>query len=168
MAIEITTDVDRLDRELIYRYLHDEAYWCKGIGRDLLESALERSLCFGALDGDTQVGFARVVTDAATFAYLADVFVVPGWRGRGIAGQLVAAVLAHPSVNGLRRVLLATHDAHGLYERFGFRPLSNVTRWMAIELTPEEAYGKSPPPEWPPPGAERSERGAARQEGDRE
>ena len=149
MPIEISTDRDRLDDETIFRFLHDEAYWCKGIGRDLVAVALDRSVCFGAFDGDTQVGFARVVSDHATFAYLCDVFVLAPWRGRGVGKELMRAVVAHPSVRRLRRVMLATLDAHGFYAAFGFRPLAGVERWMAVELSPHEAY-ESPPAAWPP------------------
>ena len=119
-ALQITTDKDRLDIELIHRFLCDEAYWSRGIPREVVERALEGSLCFGGyLDGH-QVAFARVVTDGATFGYLADVFVVPEHRGQGHARTLMAAVMAHPRLRGLRRLTLATRDAHGLYASFGF------------------------------------------------
>ena len=116
----ISTDKDRLDIGLIHRFLAGEAYWCRGIPRDVVERAIAGSLCFGGyLDGG-QVAFARVVTDGATFAYLADVFVLPDHRGHGYSKQLVAAVMAHPSLQGLRRFMLATSDAHALYARHGF------------------------------------------------
>lgn len=141
-SLKISTDASRVDRDLVHRFLHDEAYWCKGIDRDTLDTALDNSLCFGAYEDGAQVGFARLVTDRATFAYLCDVFVVPERRGRGIGKLLVAAALDHPALRRLRRVMLATDDAHGLYETFGFEPLHGVERYMAIELTPAQAYGR--------------------------
>jgi GNAT superfamily N-acetyltransferase len=150
MALEISPDRGRLDRDLIYEFLHQHAYWCKGISRTAVETALDNSTCFGAYEGREQVAFARVVSDYATFAYLCDVFVVPEGRGRGTGKELMRYLLQHPSVKGLRRVVLVTLDAHGLYEQFGFRSIPNVDRWMAIEMTPSEAYEQDPPPPWPP------------------
>src|SRR5262245_58630952 len=122
-SISIDTDPTRLDVDLIHRVLA-ESYWARGIPREPVERAIRGSLCFGAYEGDRQVGFARAVTDLATFAYLADVYVVDSHRGRGIGKALVAAVLAHPSLQGLRRWMLATRDAHALYARHGFTPLA--------------------------------------------
>lgn len=119
-TLQITTDKDRLDIELIHRFLCDEAYWSRGIPREVVERAIEGSLCFGGYLDGRQVAFARVVTDGATFGYLADVFVVPGHRGQGHSRTLMAAVMAHPKLQGLRRFTLATLDAHGLYASFGF------------------------------------------------
>lgn len=150
MAVEISTDIDRLDKGLIYRFLHNHAYWCKGISQERLETALRHSICFGAFESGKQVGFARVVSDFATFAYLCDIFVVPARRGHGIGKSLVVAALDHPGVYGIRRVILATLDAHGLYEAFGFGALPGPERYMAIELTPSEAYESKTPPAWPP------------------
>src|SRR5207344_3602853 len=99
------------------------SYWARGIPRETLDRAIDNALCVGVYDGDRQVGFARVVTDAATFAYLADVFVVESHRGRGLAKWLMEVIVGHPSLQGLRRFSLATRDAHGLYQQFGFRPL---------------------------------------------
>lgn len=119
-TLQITTDKDRLDIELIHRFLCDEAYWSRGIPREVVERAIEGSLCFGGYLDGRQVAFARVVTDGATFGYLADVFVVPEHRGQGHSRTLMAAVMAHPELHGLRRFTLATLDAHGLYASFGF------------------------------------------------
>jgi GNAT superfamily N-acetyltransferase len=130
---EISTERDRLDVDTIHRFLSTEAYWSPGVARDVVERSVENSLCFGVYDGDEQVGFARVVTDGATFGWLADVFVVSGHRGRGLGKQLVAAVLAHPELQGLRRWMLGTADAHELYRRFGFSELKDVGRFMALE-----------------------------------
>ena len=120
-ALRISTDPAELDLALVHRFLSTEAYWSRGIPEATVARALANSLCFGAfLHGVGQVGFARVVTDQATFGYLADVFVLPEHRGRGYAKQLVAAVMADPRLQGLRRVMLATADAHALYAGFGF------------------------------------------------
>jgi GNAT superfamily N-acetyltransferase len=129
---EISTDRARLDRELIHRSLRDDSYWARGIPRDVLDHAIDNSLCFGAYRDGAQVGFARVVSDRAAIACLADVFVVPEHRGAGIGKGLVEAVLAHPDLQGLRRFFLGTADAHSLYERYGFRPLANPGRMMEI------------------------------------
>lgn len=129
---EIDTAPERLDRDLVRDFLAT-TYWARGISRSLVDAACAGSVCFGlyAPEGP-QAGFARVVTDAATFAYLADVFVVPDRRGRGLSKWLVACVLAHPDLQGLRRWMLATRDAHGLYARFGFEPLDDPGRFMQI------------------------------------
>lgn len=115
------------------------SYWAKGIPAATVEKSLAHSLCFALLDGDRQVGFARVMSDRATFAYLADVFVLPGYRGRGLAKWLVECVLSHPDLQGLRRWMLATRDAHGLYERCGFTPLKQPEVFM--ERHNPNAYG---------------------------
>lgn len=119
-TLQITTDKDSLDIGLIHRFLSSEAYWCRGIPRATVERAIAGSLCFGGYLDGRQVAFARVVTDGATFGYLADVFVLPEHRGQGHSKVLVAAVMAHPQLQGLRRFSLATSDAHGLYAGFGF------------------------------------------------
>lgn len=130
----ISTDRSKLDVPMIHRYLSDESYWAKDIPRDLVERSIEHSLCFGAYDGDRQVGFARVVTDESTFAWICDVFVIPSHRGRGVSKQLMAAVRAHSDLQRIRRWQLATRDAHGLYERFGFRLLASPDRHMEIRI----------------------------------
>jgi GNAT superfamily N-acetyltransferase len=100
------------------------------VPRAIVERAIQHSLCFGVFHGGNQVGFARVVTDRATFAYLADVYILEAHRGRGLSRRLMQAVLGHPDLQGLRRFLLATMDAHGLYAQFGFKPLANPSRMM--------------------------------------
>ena len=121
MAYTISDDPAQLDLDAVHRYLSEESYWAQGLSRATLERSVAGSLCFGVYDGSgAQVGFARVVTDRATFAWLADVFVLSAHRGRGLSKRLMAAVLAHPDLRGLRRFLLATRDAHGLYRQFGF------------------------------------------------
>jgi GNAT superfamily N-acetyltransferase len=128
----VSTDPTHLDRDAIYRYLRDEAYWSQGISRDTFDRALDNSLNFTALHGAKLAGFARVVTDRATFAWLCDVFVLPAHRGHGVSRLLMDAVMAHPDLGGVRNFLLATRDAHGLYGKFGFTPLAEPLRWMAI------------------------------------
>lgn len=131
MTLHIDTDPARLDRERIYRYLSEQSYWARQLPRDIFERSLAHSLCFGAYAADgEQIGFARVITDYATFGYLADVFVVEAWRDQGVSKQLMAAIDAHPGLQNLRRMLLATVDAHGLYAQFGFGALSRPERLM--------------------------------------
>jgi GNAT superfamily N-acetyltransferase len=126
----VSTDPARLDLDVIHGVLR-ESYWSPGIPREVLMRAIQGSLSFGlyAASGG-QVGFARVVTDRATFAYLADVFVVASERGRGLGKWLVSVIIAHPDLQGLRRWLLATRDASGLYAQFGFTPLRAPERFM--------------------------------------
>lgn len=120
--LDISTDKARLDLDLVYRYLSEASTWAIGIPRATFDRSIEHSLCFGAYLGGQQVGFARVVSDFATFGNLVDVFVLPEYRGRGYSKRLMEAVLAHPQLQGLRRMTLATGDAHGLYAQFGFTP----------------------------------------------
>ena len=131
---EIDTDVDRLDFAAIQRFLAG-SYWAEGIPTAVVEAACRGSVCFGlhrvGAPGE-QVGFARVVTDRATFGYLADVYVLEAHRGRGLSKWLVACVLDHPDLQHFRRWMLATRDAHGLYERFGFRGLGDPAKFMEI------------------------------------
>jgi GNAT superfamily N-acetyltransferase len=119
---QISTDRTQLDVPMIYRYLSEQSTWAVGISRDIVERAIDNSLCFGGYVDGRQVAFGRVVTDYATNANMVDVFVLPEYRGRGYAKRLVQAILDHPSLQGLRRFTLATADAHSLYERFGFKP----------------------------------------------
>jgi GNAT superfamily N-acetyltransferase len=134
-ADEIDASRDRLDVALIHDFL-TSSYWSPGIPRATVERAIEGSLNFGlyrTMHGrSAQIGFARVVTDGATFAYIADVFVLPDFRGAGLARWLVTAALTHPALQGLRRVLLATKDAHAVYARCGFVPLARPERFMEI------------------------------------
>jgi len=128
----ISDDKTRLDRTLIHRYLSERSYWAKGVSREIVERSVEHSLCLGIYQAERQVGFARVVTDFATFAWLADVFILEEQRGQGLGKQLVAAVLAHPRLQGLRRLMLGTLDAHGLYAKLGFKPLAQPERFMEM------------------------------------
>ncbi|MFL5886678.1 MAG: GNAT family N-acetyltransferase [Thermoleophilaceae bacterium] len=135
MSYEISNDPARLDRELIHRFLSEESYWAKGRSREVVDRSIDHSIPFGVYESESgaQAGFARVVTDRCTFAWLADVFVVPEHRGRSLGKQLVEAVLAHPELQVMWRWLLGTADAHGLYEQFGFEPLQHTERFMIIE-----------------------------------
>lgn len=119
----ITCDPARLDLDVIHGFLAG-TYWSKNIPRDTVARSLEGSLCFALLHGETQVGFARVISDFATIAYLGDVFVLPEYRGRGLSAWLMDRVTQHPDLQGLRRWILATSDAHGLYARYGFTALA--------------------------------------------
>lgn len=119
-GLRISDDPADVDLDVVHGFLSTQAYWCLGIPRELVAKAVANSVCFSAwLDG-RQVGFARIIGDRATFGYLADVFVLPEFRGRGISKALVAAAMAHPDTRGLRRLMLATRDAHALYAGFGF------------------------------------------------
>jgi GNAT superfamily N-acetyltransferase len=131
---EISTDRSRLDVDRIHRFLANDAYWSPGVAREVVERSIAGSLPFGVYTaGGEQVGFARVVTDYATFAWIADVYVEAGHRGHGLGKRLVAAILEHPDLQGLRRWMLGTADAHELYRRFGFDELRDVRRFMALE-----------------------------------
>ena len=133
---EVTTDSSRFDVDAIHSFL-SKSYWSPGVPRSVIERAIQHSLCFGVLCDGAQVGFARMVTDRATFAYLADVYVLEAHRGRGLTKMLMDHVFAHPELQGLRRWLLATRDAHGVYAPLGFAPLAAPERWMEIfELEP--------------------------------
>jgi GNAT superfamily N-acetyltransferase len=134
VTIEITTDRARMDPNAIHRYLSEESYWAKGIPRERVERSIEHSLCAGAFDGGMQVGFARAITDYATFAYIADMYVLESHRGRGISKRIMEALMTHPDLRGLRRWHLVTRDAHGLYAQFGFAALENPERHMGINV----------------------------------
>lgn len=121
-TLHISTDKAALDVAMIHQFLSERSTWARGMPLTTLRRAIEHSLCFGAYLDGRQVGFARVTTDRATFAYLADVFVLEAERGKGVSKALVAAAMAHPDLQGLRRFMLATNDAHALYARYGFTP----------------------------------------------
>ena len=132
--LTISTDRSALDVDLIHSFLSEESYWAKNIPRSVVERSIANSLCFAAFDGARQVGFARVVTDRATFAYVGDVFVISSHRGRGVSRMLMEAIRSHGELQGLRRWHLLTRDAHGLYERFGFHQLDNPARHMEVAV----------------------------------
>lgn len=126
----IDTNPALIDRELVHRYLSTESYWAKGVPFETVSKSIDHSLCFGLYQGNRQIGFARMVTDRATFTYLADVFILPEERGKGLSKWMMEEIDTHPDLQGLRRWMLGTRDAHGLYEQFG---------WTAI---PEEQRGR--------------------------
>lgn len=128
MPLEISTDVSRIDRARLYAWLGD-AYWSKTRSIEIIEKSLANSDCYSAFDGDEMVGFARVVTDGATFAWLCDVYVDPARRGAGVSKALMDVVLSNPEYDTVRW-MLATRDAHGLYERYGFTTSVETDRWM--------------------------------------
>lgn len=128
-TITVDTDPARLDLAVVHGFLA-ESYWAKGIPLETVRRSIRNSLCFGLYEAENQIGFARVVSDRATFAYLADVFVLESHRGRGLGKLLMGAVVAHPDLQGLRRWMLATRDAHGLYAQYGFTPLPVPERFM--------------------------------------
>ena len=129
--LEVTTERARMDVDAIHGFL-TQSYWAAGIPRATLQRSLDGALNFALLERGRLIGFARVITDAATFAYLADVFVLPEGRGRGLGKWLIDVVLTHPALIGLRRFLLVTRDAHGLYARYGFTPLRHPERFMEL------------------------------------
>ena len=138
-AFELSDDLARLDVEAIHAFLR-ESYWAAGIPREVVERSLRGSLCFGVYEGQRQVGFARCVTDRATYAYLADVFVLPSHRGRGLSKWLMECISAHPDLQGLRRWNLVTRDAHGLYAQHGFTAPRHPERYM--EKLDPDVYSK--------------------------
>jgi len=127
----ISTDPRCIDLAALHAYLV-RSYWAAGIPKETLAKAIESSLCFALLDGSRQIGFARVITDRATFAYLSDVYVLKEYRGQGLGKWLMQELLSHPDLQGLRRFVLITRDAHGLYSQFGFKPLENADGYMEI------------------------------------
>ena len=126
----ISTDRKRLQIEAIYKFLKEESYWAKERTREQTETAIKNSLPFGVYKGENQIGFARVVTDYATFAYLGDVYILEEFRGQGLSKWLMETIVDHPDLQGFRRWILATLDAHTLYEKFGFHALVHPERWM--------------------------------------
>jgi GNAT superfamily N-acetyltransferase len=132
----VSTDRSKLDLPLIHTFLSTQAYWCLNIPFTTVKRSVENALCFGVYQGDRQVGFARVITDYATIAYLGDVFILPEHRGKGLSKQLIGEIMAHPDLQGLRRWMLLTGDAHGLYRQYGWKPIANPDLYMEI-ATPD-------------------------------
>jgi len=130
-GIVVTTDRSRLDLDVIHGFL-TTSYWARGVPRETVARSMEHSLCFGAFDEGRQVGFARVVSDRATFAYICDVFALESHRGSGVGKSLMAAITSHPELQGLRRWTLFTRDAHGLYRQFGFGAAAHPERLMEV------------------------------------
>ena len=128
----ISTDKSLIDFETVYNYLNNDSYWAQGIAAETLRKAIENSICFGVYQHGNQAGFARVVTDKATFAYICDVFILPDHRRLGLSKWLIQTIKQHPELQGLRRWSLATADAHNLYAQFDFKPISRPDTWMEI------------------------------------
>lgn len=137
----ISTDPAKLDVEVIHDFLSRSSYWAQNIPRETVVRSLKHSLCFGVYEDARQIGFARVITDRATFAYLADVFIVDDYRGKGLSKWLIRCIMAHPDLQGLRRFNLATHDAHSLYAQYGFKELQHPERHM--EKVDEAVYQRT-------------------------
>lgn len=134
----ISTDRERLQIDVIHKFLSEESYWAKERTKEQTVTAIKNSLPFGVYKGENLVGFARVVTDYATFAYLGDVFILEEYRGKGLSRRLMKTIVNHPDLQGFRRWVLATRDAHALYEKFEFFALRHPERWM--EKTAPNAY----------------------------
>ena len=131
MQFTISSDKQKLDPSVIHQFL-TTSYWATGISLERVQKRIDNSMCFGVYAGDKQVGFARVITDFDSFAYLADVFILEDYRSLGLSKQLMKAVLNHPDLQGLRRWVLATRDAHSLYAQFDFKELAVPSRWMEL------------------------------------
>lgn len=134
----ISTDKNRLQIETIHKFLSEESYWAQNRSKEQTGRAIENSLCFGVYKGENQIGFARVISDFATVAYVGDVFILEEFRGQGLSKFLMETIIAYPDLQNLRRWILATKDAHTLYEKFGFHALKFPERWM--ELPAPDAY----------------------------
>lgn len=143
--LRVSTDRHELDIDMIHAFLHDHAPWSIGISRRTVERAIEGSLCFGAYLGKRQVGFARVVTDFATFGYLCDVFVLPEFQSRGYAAALMQHIFDSDRLKGLRRIVLVTSNAHGLYRRYGFEDLAHPGKYMELHRPDIYASGRCEP-----------------------
>jgi len=137
----ISTDRSKLDVDVIHEFL-TRSYWAAGIPRATVARSIENSLCFGVYDGADQIGFARVISDFATYGYVADVFILERYRERGLGKELMASIMAHPDLQGLRRWSLGTRDAHGLYAQFGFRTVDNPSPIM-MEIVNQDIYSRS-------------------------
>ena len=128
----ISTDKTKLDLDAIHKFLSTEAYWCLNIPKSRVQLAIENSLCFGVYQNNKQIGFARVITDLSTIAYLGDVYILPEFRGKGLSKWLVETIMTYAPLQGLRRWILLTGDAHGLYRQFGWTDIADPTKWMEL------------------------------------
>lgn len=139
-GFRITTEESKMDTKYIHEFLSTKSYWAEGIPIDTVEKSIRGSLCFGVFSNERQVGFARAITDKATFAWLADVFIDDRYRGQGLGKWLMEVIISHEDLQGLRRIMLGTKDAHGLYAQYGFIPLPYPERMMTIHYP--EVYKK--------------------------
>ncbi len=138
----ISTDRSKLDVDVVHRFLA-RSYWAAGIPRETVVRSIDHSLCFGVYDGASQIGFARVISDFATYAYVADVFVLEPYRERGLGKELMASIMAHPDLQGLRLWSLGTRAAQGLYAQFGFKPVATSRSRTIMEIADPEIYSRS-------------------------
>jgi GNAT superfamily N-acetyltransferase len=136
----ISTDKTKLDIDSIHEFLSTKAYWCLNIPKDKVQIAIQNSLCFGVYQNEKQIGFARIISDFSTIAYLGDVYILEEYRGKGLSKWLMGSIMSHPNLQGLRRWILLTGDAHGLYRQFGWTDIADPARWM--ELHNKNAYSK--------------------------
>lgn len=136
----ISTDKTKLNIDSIHAFLSTKAYWCLNIPKERVQTAIENSLCFGVYLTDKQIGFARVISDLSTVAYLGDVYILEEYRGNGLSKWLIETIMVHPNLQGLRRWILLTGDAHGLYRQFGWKDIADPSRWM--EVHNKNAYSK--------------------------
>ena len=137
--LTISTDRAKMDVSMVQEFLA-KSYWSKGISKAQVSRSMENSLCFAIFLADRQVGFARVITDKVTYAYIADVFIVAEFRNRGLATKLIDAIVNHPDLQGLRRWMLATRDAHNLYKKFGFKQLNDPGRFMERPMEEHQLF----------------------------
>ncbi len=128
----ISTDKSKIDLKMVHRFLSEESYWSKNIPFEKVEKAAANSLTFGVYDGPVQIGYARVISDYTSVAYLGDVFILPAYRGKGLSKWLLKIIMTCPELQGLRRWILLTADAHGLYKQFGWKEIAAPERWMEI------------------------------------
>ena len=131
-AFVISTDKAKLDINAIHGFLSKEAYWSLNIPKETVKTAIDNSLCFGVYENNKQIGFARVISDFATIAYLGDVYVLEEYRGKGLSKWLMETIMSHPNVQGLRRWILLTGDAHGLYRQYGWTDIADASKWMEL------------------------------------
>ena len=136
----ISTDKTKLNIDSIHEFLSTKAYWCLGIPKGRVQMAIQNSLCFGVYQNEKQIGFARIISDFSTIAYLGDLYILEEYRGNGLSKWLMEAIMSHPDLQGLRRWILLTADAHGLYRQFGWTDIADPTKWM--ELHNKNVYSK--------------------------
>jgi GNAT superfamily N-acetyltransferase len=136
----ISTDKTKLDIDSIHKFLSTQAYWCLDIPKERVQTAIQNSLCFGVYENEKQIGFARIISDFSTVAYLGDVYIFEAYRGNGLSKWLMETIMGFPELQGLRRWILLTGDAHGLYRQFGWTDIADPSRWM--ELHNKNVYSK--------------------------
>lgn len=131
-AFSISTDKSKLDIPVIHQYLSRESYWSQNIPVERIQKSIENALCFGIYHNDQQIGYAKVISDFSTMAYLGDVFVLESYRGKGLSKWLMETIMSHPELQDLRRWILLTADAHELYQKYGWKPIASPDKWMEI------------------------------------